>query len=107
VRLTDGTRIFSRILGELGGAVHDGAGLDDGGRRESGGRGLGGKKRGREGMNNWCRGGGGRRRGRGHGDVREVERNGARDGVRERRAIVLYGEGVVHGGGVGGKKEEN
>jgi hypothetical protein len=107
VRLTDGTRSFSRIVGELGGAVHDGASLDDGGRREGGGRGLGGEERGREGINNWRRGGGGRRRGRGHGNVREVERNGARDGVGKRRSIVLYGEGVVHGGGVGGNKEEN
>lgn len=40
-------------------------------------------------MDNRDRGGGGSRRGRGHRDVREVERNGARDGVGERRPIVL------------------
>lgn len=103
--LADRTRSLRRILSELGGAVHDGASLDDGGRREGGSRGLGGEERGREGVNDWDGGGGGRR-GRGHGDVREVERNGARDGVGERRAIVLYCEGVVHGGGVGGTNEK-
>ena len=49
-------------------------------------------------MNDWDGGGGGRRRRRGHGDVGHVERDGTRDGVGEGRPIVLYGEGVVHGG---------
>jgi hypothetical protein len=36
--------------------------------------------------------------------VGEVKRDGARDGVGEGRPIVLYGEGIVHGGASEGEK---
>ena len=101
------------VLDDGGGGVHHGSPRGGGGRGGAG-RGVGagvdgGAEGGRgeradDGERGRGRGGGARGRGgeRGERDAGEVERDGARERVRERRAVVLRREGVVGGPGAGG-----